>query len=136
MRAFLLDNEMDDFVRPEPGVMNAFGMLGDEANAIEAGKRPLSSMTPVIVFAYGEPWFATGGRGRVVVAAGLQMIVNVIDHGMRSSLRPRMRRACTISGSGRIISRTGAVPDTIRLLRRRGPRCAAVAEFQRQHGVG
>ena len=45
---FLLNNEMDDFVS-KPGVPNAFGLLGDEANAIAAGKRPLSSMTPTIV---------------------------------------------------------------------------------------
>jgi len=46
---FLLNNEMSDFAA-KPGVMNAFGMLGGDANAIEAGKRPLSSMTPTIVF--------------------------------------------------------------------------------------
>jgi gamma-glutamyltranspeptidase / glutathione hydrolase len=42
---FLLNNEMDDF-SVKPGVPNAFGLVGDDANAIEAGKRPLSSMTP------------------------------------------------------------------------------------------
>jgi gamma-glutamyltranspeptidase/glutathione hydrolase len=46
---FLLNNEMDDF-SVKPGVPNAFGLVGDDANAIEPGKRPLSSMTPTFLF--------------------------------------------------------------------------------------
>jgi gamma-glutamyltranspeptidase / glutathione hydrolase len=46
---FLLNNEMDDF-SVKPGVPNAFGLVGDDANAIAPGKRPLSSMTPTLVF--------------------------------------------------------------------------------------
>ena len=45
---FLLNNEMDDF-SVKPGVPNAFGLVGDDANAIEPGKRPLSSMTPTFL---------------------------------------------------------------------------------------
>ena len=45
---FLLNDEMDDFAA-KPGSPNMFGMLGADANAIEPGKRPLSSMTPTIV---------------------------------------------------------------------------------------
>lgn len=45
---FLLNNEMDDF-SVKAGVPNAFGLVGDDANAIEPGKRPLSSMTPSIL---------------------------------------------------------------------------------------
>lgn len=45
---FLLNNEMDDF-SIKPGVPNAFGLVGDDANAIEPGKRPLSSMTPTLL---------------------------------------------------------------------------------------
>jgi gamma-glutamyltranspeptidase / glutathione hydrolase len=45
---FLMNNEMDDF-SAKPGVPNQFGLLGDSANAIEPGKRMLSSMTPTIV---------------------------------------------------------------------------------------
>jgi gamma-glutamyltranspeptidase/glutathione hydrolase len=46
---FLLNNEMDDF-SVKTGVPNAFGLVGDAANAIEPGKRPLSSMTPSLMF--------------------------------------------------------------------------------------
>ncbi len=45
---FLLNNEMDDF-SVKPGTPNAFGLVGDDANAIEPGKRPLSSMTPTFL---------------------------------------------------------------------------------------
>ena len=45
---FLLNNEMDDF-SVKPGVPNAFGLVGDDANAIAPGKRPLSSMTPTFM---------------------------------------------------------------------------------------
>lgn len=41
----LLNDEMDDF-SSKPGVPNAYGLVGAEANAIEPGKRPLSSMSP------------------------------------------------------------------------------------------
>lgn len=90
---FLLNNEMDDFA-VKAGAPDAYGLLGGDANSVAAGKRPLSSMTPAIVFADGEPWFATGspGGGRIITAV-LQMIVNVIDHDMNiaeATAAPRM----------------------------------------------
>jgi gamma-glutamyltranspeptidase/glutathione hydrolase len=111
---------MDDFVS-KPGVPNAFGLLGDKANAIEAGKRPLSSMTPTIVFADGEPWFATGSPGGSrIITTVLQMIVNVIDHGMNiadASAQPRMHHQWYPDV---LRLESGFSPDTIRLLRERG----------------
>lgn len=78
----LLNNEMDDF-SAKPGVPNAFGLLGGEANAVEPGKRPLSSMTPAIVFKDGEPYFATGSPGGSrIITTVLQVILNIIDHDM------------------------------------------------------
>ena len=117
---FLLNNEMDDFAA-KPGVMNAFGMLGGDANSVAAGKRPLSSMTPVIVFANGEPWFATGSPGGSrIITAVLQMIVNVIDHGMNlaeAANAPRMHHQWFPD----VLSlEPGFSPDTIRLLQERG----------------
>jgi gamma-glutamyltranspeptidase/glutathione hydrolase len=78
----LLNNEMDDF-SSKPGVPNTFGLIGGEANAIEPGKRPLSSMTPTIVFKGGDPWFATGSPGGSrIITTTLQIIMNVVDHEM------------------------------------------------------
>lgn len=79
---FILNNEMDDF-SSKPGIPNAFGLIGREANAIEAGKRPLSSMAPTIVFKNNKPFMITGSPGGSKIAnAILQTIVNVIDYDM------------------------------------------------------
>ena len=78
----LLNNEMDDF-SAKPGVPNAYGLVGGEANAIEPRKRPLSSMTPTIVFDATGPMLATGSPGGSrIITTTLQIIMNVIDHGM------------------------------------------------------
>ena len=45
---FVLNNEMDDFAL-KAGAPNAFGLVGNDANAPAPGKRPLSSMTPSFV---------------------------------------------------------------------------------------
>lgn len=117
---FLLNNEMDDFVS-KPGVPNAFGLLGGDANAIAAGKRPLSSMTPTIVFADGKPWFATGSPGGSrIITTVLQMIVNVIDHGMNiaeATAAPRIHHQWLPDV---LTLEPGISPDTIRLLKARG----------------
>jgi gamma-glutamyltranspeptidase/glutathione hydrolase len=79
---FLLNNEMDDFVS-KPGVPNQFGLVGGEANAIAPGKRPLSSMTPTILCRDGAVRYVLGspGGGRIINTV-LQVVVNVVDHGM------------------------------------------------------
>mgnify|MGYP001161428769 FL=1 len=78
----LWNNEMDDF-SAKPGVANSFGLIGGEANAIEPGKRPLSSMTPTIVFKDGRPFLATGSPGGSrIITTVLQVVSNVIDHNM------------------------------------------------------
>ena len=59
---FLMNNEMDDF-SSKPGEPNMFGLLGNEANAIEPKKRPLSSMTPTIVLKDGQPFLILGTPG-------------------------------------------------------------------------
>ncbi len=79
---FLLNNEMDDFA-VAPGVPNQFGLIGYDANAVEAGKRPLSSMTPTIVVRDGEVRWVLGspGGGRIINTV-LQVLMNVVDHDM------------------------------------------------------
>ena len=78
----LLNNEMDDFTA-KVGVPNIYGLVQGEANKIEPGKRPLSSMTPTIVLRDGKPWMILGtpGGSRIITAVMLTML-NVIDYGM------------------------------------------------------
>ena len=79
---FLLNNEMDDFA-PKPGTPNAYNLIQGENNAVAAKKRPLSSMTPSIVLKDGKLWFAVGSPGGpTIINTVLQVIINVIDHGM------------------------------------------------------
>jgi gamma-glutamyltranspeptidase/glutathione hydrolase len=79
---FLLNNEMDDF-SAKPGVPNMFGVTGGKANEIAPGKRMLSSMTPTIVVKDGKPLLVVGSPGGSrIITTVLQVIMNVIDHGM------------------------------------------------------
>lgn len=79
---FLLNNEMDDFTS-KPGVPNLFGLLQSEANAIVPRKRPLSSMTPVIVLKGDQPYFAIGSAGgSTIINTVLRIIVSIIDFRM------------------------------------------------------
>lgn len=79
----LLNDEMDDFAA-RPGVPNQFGLIQGANNAVQPGKRPLSSMTPTIVMRKdGSPWFAVGARGGPrIITAVLQTVLNMIDHDM------------------------------------------------------
>ena len=78
----LLNNELDDFAA-KPGAPNAYGLVGGDANAPGPGKRPLSSMSPTIVFRDGRVFLVTGtpGGSRIITMV-LQVILNVIDHQM------------------------------------------------------
>ena len=76
---FLLNNEMDDF-SAKPGVPNMFGLIGNEANAIEPGKRMLSSMTPTIVTKDDEVFMVVGTPGgSTIITSVFQTILNVIE---------------------------------------------------------
>jgi gamma-glutamyltranspeptidase / glutathione hydrolase len=79
---FFLNDEMDDFTA-KPGVANMFGLVQGKANAVAPGKRPLSSMTPTLVLKDGKPVLIVGtpGGSRIITTV-LEVIVNVIDHGM------------------------------------------------------
>ena len=78
----LLNNEMDDF-SASPNQPNYFELLGNEANKIEPMKRPLSSMTPTIVFKNEEPILVTGAQGGSrIITAVLQIILNYYEFGL------------------------------------------------------
>lgn len=77
----LMNNEMDDFTA-KPGVPNAYGLIQSEANAIEAGKRPLSAMTPTFLTRDGKLFLVIGSPGGpTIINTVLQVILNVIDFG-------------------------------------------------------
>ena len=80
---FFMNNEMDDFAT-RPGQPNLFGLVQGEVNAIAPGKRMLSAMSPTIVLdTAGQVLLVVGGRGGPrIISSTLQVIVNVIDHGM------------------------------------------------------
>jgi gamma-glutamyltranspeptidase/glutathione hydrolase len=79
---FFLNDQMDDFTA-KPGAANLFGLVQGRANAIAPGKRPLSSMTPSIVLKDDKPVLVVGSPGGSrIITTVLEIIVNVIDHGM------------------------------------------------------
>ena len=75
----VLNNEMDDF-SISPGQPNAFGLIGAEANAVQPGKRPLSSMSPTIVLRDDQPILAVGAAGGpTIITQVLQVLIRVLD---------------------------------------------------------
>jgi len=78
---FLMNNEMDDF-SVKPGVANMYGALGKEANAIQPGKRMLSSMTPTLVVKNNKPYLVVGTPGGTTIPTSVfQTIVNMLEFG-------------------------------------------------------
>lgn len=81
---FLLNDEMDDFAA-KPGSPNMFGMLGADANAIEPGKRPLSSMTPTIITKDNKLAMVVGAPGGSRITTGVaEVILDVLDFHMNA----------------------------------------------------
>lgn len=77
----MLNNQMDDF-SVQPGVPNAFKLVGAEANAVAPGKRPLSSMSPTIVLKDGRPVLALGAAGGpTIITQVVLQIIGVLDLG-------------------------------------------------------
>ncbi len=117
---FLLNNEMDDF-SAKPGVPNAYGLLGGEANKIEPGKRMLSSMSPTIVQKDGKNFLVTGSPGGSrIITTTLQVLMNVIDHNLNIQAAVNAPRIHHQWLPDEIRVEEGISPDTIRLLEDRG----------------
>ena len=89
----VMNDEMDDF-SIQPGVTNYFGLIGDHANAVAPGKRPLSSMTPTLVLKDGKPLIALGAAGgpKIISQVVLELVC-LLDFGMspeEAVARPRI----------------------------------------------
>jgi gamma-glutamyltranspeptidase/glutathione hydrolase len=116
----LLNNELDDFAA-KPGVPNAYGLTGGDANAPGPGKRPLSSMSPTIVLKDGKPFLVTGSPGGSrIITTVLQVILNVIERGLpiaQAVGEPRVHHQWSPDVLG--VER-GFPPDLMRALAQRG----------------
>jgi gamma-glutamyltranspeptidase/glutathione hydrolase len=116
----LLNNEMADFAA-SPGSANAFGLVQGEANKIQAGKRPLSSMTPTMVFRDGQPWLATGSPGgSVIITTVLQTILNAMDFDMNIATAAAGARVHHQWMPDKLRVEQGVSVDTINILRDMG----------------
>lgn len=131
----LLNNEMDDF-SAAPNTPNAYGLVGGTKNAIEAGKRPLSSMTPTLILHEGEPWVATGAPGGSKIITGvLQVIINIIDDKMNiaaATARPRLHHQWL---PDTLFVEPGFSADTIALLEKAGHKVEPLDGFSRVQTV-
>lgn len=113
---FLLNNEMDDF-SAKPGAPNGYGLIGGEANKIAPLKRPLSSMTPLIVTKDSEVVLVTGSPGgSTIITAVMQVALNVMEWRMNladATARPRIHHQWL---PDEVTVEPGISIDTLRLL--------------------
>ncbi|MFT7289507.1 MAG: gamma-glutamyltranspeptidase/glutathione hydrolase [Halieaceae bacterium] len=120
---FLLNNEMDDF-SAAPGKPNYYGVVGDESNAIAAGKRMLSSMAPTILLRDGHVAMVLGAMGgSTIFTTVYQTITNIIEFGMRADTAQAVPRVHHQLVPDKVISyspSTPLPPETITALERRG----------------
>ena len=113
---FLLNNEMDDF-SAKPGVANAYGLIGGEANKIEPNKRMLSSMSPTIVKQGDKNFLVTGSPGGSrIITTTLQVLMNVIDHRLNIQAAVSAPRVHHQWLPDEIRIEEGISRDTVRLL--------------------
>ena len=116
----LLNNELDDF-SAKPGAANAYGLLGGDANAPGPNKRPLSSMSPTMVFRDGELELVTGSPGGArIITTVLQIILDVIDHGLNVAEAEEAPRVHDQWQPDELRVERGLSADTIRLLEAMG----------------
>jgi gamma-glutamyltranspeptidase/glutathione hydrolase len=116
----LLNNELDDFAA-KPGAANYYGLMGGDANAPGPTKRPLSSMSPTLVFKDGKLLIATGSPGgSTIISTVLQIILNVVDYGLNVAEAENAPRAHGQLWPDELRIERGMSPDTIRLLEAMG----------------
>ena len=116
----LMNNEMDDF-SSKPGVPNGYGLLGSEANSIQANKRPLSSMTPTIIFKDDKPYLVLGSPGGSrIITTVLQVALNVMEHKMNVAQAVNSPRIHHQWLPEVLMMEKGFGPDTEKILKEKG----------------
>ncbi len=117
---FLMNNNMGNFTL-RPDIPDAFGLMGSADNQIAAGRRPVSSMTPIIVLRDEVPYLLTGSPGGSrIITTNLQLLVNVLGHELNiadATVRPRIHHQWQ---PDRLEVESGFGPDAIRILMERG----------------
>jgi gamma-glutamyltranspeptidase/glutathione hydrolase len=117
---FLLNDEMDDFAS-KPGVENLFHLIQGELNAIQAGKRPVSSMTPTIVLRDGKLFLMLGAPGGSRIVNGvLQVLLNIEDFHMNVQDAVDWPRFHHQWMPDVLYVQSGISPDTVKILRGMG----------------
>jgi len=124
---FLLNNELDDFSL-KPGSANGYGLVQGAVNAIAPGRRPLSSMTPTLVFRpSGEPLLATGSPGGSrIITTVLQVLLNRLVFGLNLASSVAAPRIHSQLWPDQISTEEGLSPDTRRLLEAMGHKLVTV----------
>lgn len=131
----LLNNEMDDF-SAKPGVANAYGLVGGDANAVAAGKRPLSSMTPTLLLKDGQPVLVTGSPGGArIITTVLQTVMNLVDYDMNPAESASALRVHHQWTPDELRVEQGLNLDTTRLLEERGHKVSVKASMGRTQTV-
>ncbi len=116
----LLNDELDDFAA-KPGAPNAFGLTGGKANAPGPRKRPLSSMTPTMMFRDGKLELVTGSPGgSTIITTVLQLILDRVDFKLNIAAATEMPRVHDQLLPDKLFIEPGLSPDTQRLLRDMG----------------
>jgi gamma-glutamyltranspeptidase/glutathione hydrolase len=115
----LLNNEMADF-SAKAGVPNPFGLIGDTANAVEPRKRPLSSMSPTLIFKDGQPWVAAGSPGGSrIITTVLQTLLNVMVFDFNIAEATALPRIHHQWLPDKLQVEEGISVDTVNLLKKR-----------------
>jgi gamma-glutamyltranspeptidase / glutathione hydrolase len=116
----LMNNNMGNFTL-RPDIPDAFGLMGSANNMIHPFRRPVSSMSPIIVSKDGKPFFLTGTPGgSKIISANMQMVLNVLEYGMNiadASVAPRIHHQWF---PDQLQTESGISPDTIAILRQKG----------------
>ncbi len=117
---FLMNNNMGNFTL-RPDMPDPFGLMGSADNQIMPGRRPVSSMTPLVVLRDGVPFLLTGSPGgSKIITTNLQLLVNVLEHGMNiadATAAPRIHHQWY---PDRLEVESGFSPDALRILTGRG----------------
>jgi gamma-glutamyltranspeptidase / glutathione hydrolase len=125
----ILNDEMDDFT-VAPGVPNAFKLMQAAANEVAPGKRPLSSMSPVIVLRHGQPILAAGASGGPTIISGVvQVVLDELDFHLDPERAVAQPRVHDQAAPDIVLVEANLQPETSAALQRMGYRLKTVPEL-------